>query len=250
MKRGISVEKYKLSDHLNEKIVDGLIKGFQEYIEVRMEKDGDIRLSGTYDLVKGKYIDAKVVESCSSENMGFSLVRAKDSWEYLQYRQEEDKVLMVIRSAGYSNEDEAKKGKTVDGKRESIKRRYIGDLVSINSEIDFNQVTKQTTSSFKTIQLELADLFVDAEESWAIAQLKDEFQRFYMITYMIDETHNISKVSLCMPNPFNNKAYLIEDLTAYIKPDQTIEVDDETSDILIENARSQNYGYDFEVMME
>lgn len=244
------MEKYKLANKLNEKIVDGLMKGYEEYIDVRREKFSTMRISGAYAWVKGNHIDDKVAEVCTDENVDFKLSKAGVSWQYLQFRQERDKVLFIIRNARYFNENEVSKGTDIHGQTVNRKKQYLEGLMNINSDIDFGHIENQTTSRFKTIQLELSDLFVDEKESRAIKQLESKFERFYIITYTIDEAHNISKISLYMPNPVNNKAYLIEDLTVYIKADQISQVDEETREILVAGASSDDFGYGIEIVEE
>lgn len=242
------MKKYELANNLNEKIVDGLMKGYQEYIDVRKEKYRAMRISGAYAWVKGNHIDDKVAEACADENIDIKLAKAGVSWQYLQFRQEKDKVLFIIRNARYFNENEVSKGRDIHGNTVNRNKAYLEDLMNINSDIDFGHIENQATSRIETIQLELSDLFVDETESRAIKQLENEFERFYMITYTIDEAHNISKISLYMPNPINNKAYFIEDLTVYIKSDQIIQVDEETRDILVASAPSDDFGYGIEIV--
>lgn len=244
------MKKYELAKDLNEKIVSGLMKGYQEYIDVRKEKYKTMRISGAYAWVKGNHIDDKVAEACADENVDFKLAKAGASWQYLQFRQEKDEVLFIIRNARYFNENEVSKGKDIHGNTINRNKAYLEDLMKINSDVDFGHIENQATSRIETIQLELSDLFVDEEESRAIKQLENEFERFYMITYTIDEAHNISKISLYMPNPINNKAYFIEDLTVYIKSDQITQVDEETRDILAASAPSDDFGYGIEIVVE
>ena len=64
------------------------------------------------------------------------------------------------------------------------------------------------------------------EESEA-HKLEETFDLFYIITYEIDESYALSKIKVLMPNPHNNKAYLVEDLSDLIgKSSVTFEEDD------------------------
>src|SRR5690625_562370 len=119
------MEKYKLTKELNKKIVDGLIKGYQEYIDVRKEKYRSMRISGAYAWVKGNHIDDQVAAACVDQNVDFKLEKAGVSWQYLQFRQESDKVLFIIRNARYFNEDEVSKGKDIHGKVGSSNIQYL-----------------------------------------------------------------------------------------------------------------------------
>lgn len=244
------MEKYKFTNSLNEKIVEGLMKGYQEYIMVRREKYETMEISGAYAWVKGNHIDDQVAKICASENVDFEISKAGVSWQYLQFKHQQEKILFIIRNAKYFNDEEVSKGRDVYGRARHKKADYLERLVDINTNVDFSELSQKEFSHTKTIQLELTDLMIDEEEIKAIEELESTFERFYIVTYEIDEAHLISEISLFMPNQENNKAYIIEDLTPYIKPEHVPPIDDKTKEILVTNAINDTYGFDLEIIGE
>lgn len=86
----------------------------------------------------------------------------------------------------------------------------------------------KTVNTDGSVQLELFnDFYVNNELGKESSELRKSIDRFYIVTYAIDESRLISKISLFMPNPKDNKAYLIDDLTKYIKPYHQPVIDDE-----------------------
>lgn len=53
-------------------------------------------------------------------------------------------------------------------------------------------------------------------ENTAVTKLLEDYDKFYMVTYEIDQAFMISKIHVWMPNPNDNKAYPVDDLTKFI----------------------------------
>lgn len=100
---------------------------------------------------------------------------------------------------------------------------YLEKLMNINNNIPFNDIKLAID---ETNQLELIeDVPLTENDNQEISKLRYHYDRFYIFTYEIDENYMISNISLFMPNPHNNKAYKIADLTNYISdvPQKQIE---------------------------
>jgi len=109
----------------------------------------------------------------------------------------------------------------------------------LQSEIDFKQVSLEHGHSTQ-LELELIeDSYLNEDVNKEIAKLKSKYKRFYIVTYKIDESQQIEQIGLWMPNPVNNKAYLIEDLTKYINGTHAISIDNELKNILINENSSE-----------
>lgn len=97
--------------------------------------------------------------------------------------------------------------------------------MKINRGIKFSEAE---FSPVEVHQLELLeDIPLNENDNNEISKLESNFNRFYIVTYNIDENHLISNISLFMPNPNDNKAYHIEDLSNYITEAPDVIIDEE-----------------------
>lgn len=240
MQRGIGTvmkefrEKFRLSKQLNESIVDGVIYGYKDYLRVRKEAARNLKVHGAYAWVKGNHIDHHVAVECEKYGVKSKLAKAGLTWQYLQFRKEEDNVLFLLKNARYFDVNAVDRGIDASGKPSKKKASYLEKLTTINGGIDFPKEVN-TSNYEKNLQLELLEdpqlVPISIED---IINLSSEFNKFYIVTYEIDEEFLINSIKLFMPNPLNNKAYLIEDLSNLIntKPSHEIEMEDETKSIL------------------
>jgi hypothetical protein len=90
------------------------------------------------------------------------------------------------------------------------------------------------------LELELLDYRLSESDNNAIANIKTNYDRFYIVTYEIDEGFQIGEIRLWMPNPANNKAYLVEDLTSYIDVSH-IEIEEELINVLTNSVNVDDY---------
>ena len=51
------MKEYQLPDKLNESLVDGIIEGYRDYLDVRRQKARELKVHGAYAWVKGNHID-------------------------------------------------------------------------------------------------------------------------------------------------------------------------------------------------
>ena len=227
-------KKFRLSEQLNESIVDGIIYGYKDYLSVRMEAARNLKVHGAYAWVKGNHIDHRVAVECKKFGVTSNLARAGLTWQYLQFRKEDDNALFLLKNARYFNSNAVDKGLDASGKPRKQKASYMEKLIPINIDIDF---PKELDASHydKSIQLELLEdqglVPISVEKS---ENISTEFNKFYIVTYEIDEEFSINSIKLFMPNPVNNKAYLVEDLSRLIntKPSHVIEMEEDTKSIL------------------
>ncbi|WP_029265718.1 spr1630 family ClpXP-sensitive toxin [Virgibacillus alimentarius] len=232
---------FKLSTELNQNIVDGLMEGYREYLEIRREKSRKMKVSGAYAWVKGNHIDDHVARACEPSGVESKLAKAGLTWQYLQFQHHDEKILFIIKNARYFHEEQVDRGRDVNGRIRNGKISYMEDLIRINSDIDFSNIKTHTSNN--SVQLDLfEDNLLSEEDNLEIAKIESNYDLFYIVTYEIDEGQLISKISLFMPSPSDNKAYLIDELTPYIKP-ESIHIDDELKEVL-SNEADANTNYD------
>ncbi|MFD1850669.1 hypothetical protein ACFSC5_11660 [Oceanobacillus bengalensis] len=230
--------EFKLSTELNEYIVDGLMEGYREYLEIRREKARKMKVSGAYAWVKGNHIDDQVARACKPYGVESKLAKAGLTWQYLQFQHQDEKILFIVKNSRYFHEEQVDRGRDANGKIRNGKMSYMENLMKINSEIDFSNIKTDNTNDSVQLQL-FEDNLLSEEDNVEIAKIESNYDRFYIITYEIDESQLISGISLFMPNPIDNKAYLIDDLTTYINP-ESIQIDDELKEVLSNDVDSNN----------
>ncbi|KIO60218.1 hypothetical protein B4065_0144 [Caldibacillus thermoamylovorans] len=233
------MKDYSLARELNQKIVDGIFEGYRDYLEVRREKAKKLKVSGAYAWVKGNHIDHQVAVACESFGVESKLAKAGLTWQYLQFKNDDEEILFIVKNARYFNPDQVDLGKDATGRTRNKKMSYMEELMQINSEIDFNEVPLEHGFT-NQLQLELLeDVYLNEDDNKEIAKIKSKYKRFYIVTYKIDENQQIEKISLWLPNPANNKAYPVEDLTKYINATHAISIDEELKNVLVNDNSSE-----------
>ncbi|MGM0853091.1 MAG: hypothetical protein ACQEWI_10830 [Bacillota bacterium] len=211
------MEKYRFAEDLNQKVVDGILNGYKSYVEERNLKLQNMRISDAYAWVKGNHIDDQTAAECASYGTLYKKARAGYTWGYLQFTSPEDNSMFIIKNAKYFNPENVPGGKSVQGKKINKKNdeNYLKKLSKINHKVDFPE--EFNLFSVMDEDQEMLSIFddqllkiIDEDD---ISNLQIEFEKFYIVTYEIDEAHMISKILLWMPNPQNDTAYLVEDLT-------------------------------------
>lgn len=241
------MKQFHLPKELNISIVDGIIEGYKDYLSVRREKARELKVHGAYAWVKGNHIDHHVALECEKHGVTGRLSKAGLTWQYLQFQLKEDKVLFLVKNARYFDPNAVDKGKDVKGRTRSTNTSYMANLTNINSSIEFPDVANSNQQGQSTqLRLELLEdvqvVQIDRNDTLEVSK---QYNRFYIVTYEIDSEFLISEIKLWMPNPVNNKAYLVENLTEYIntKPSHIIEMENGTRTIL-QNSAELEVSYD------
>lgn len=232
------MRNFRLSSELNESIVDGIIEGYKDYLQVRKDAARKLKVHGAYAWVKSNHIDHHVAVQCEKYGVASQLAKAGITWQYLQFVKADDKVLFLLKNARYFDPKAVDKGLDASGRRRTKKANYMENLITINEGINFPKEAK-TMKYEKSYQLELFEdpqsLTISKED---IAEISKQFNKFYIVTYEIDEEFLIHSIKLLMPNPANNKAYIVDDLSSLIntKTSHIIEIEEETKEILQSSA--------------
>lgn len=234
------MREYCLPERLNESIVDGIIDGYRDYLDVRRQKARELKVHGAYAWVKGNHIDHYVALSCEEHGVTSTLAKAGLTWQYLQFSHMNEKALFIVKNVRYFNIEEVDKGKDAKGRTGGHKASYMKNLMDINREIKFEEIPAQRFN--QSVQLELLEDFqpvtLKAEDTEGIAS---QFDRFYIVTYSIGEDHQISEIRLWMPNPADNRAYFISELTSYIglKPSHIFKIEDDLKLVLTQTIAAE-----------
>ncbi|MFX0560731.1 hypothetical protein TEPIDINF_002165 [Tepidibacillus infernus] len=214
------MKEYQLGKQVSQRIVDGILQGYKNYIQERIEKSQQMKISSAYAWVKGNHIDDQTAIKCEEIGIKFNKARAGYTWGYLQFIDENESSMYIIRNSRYFDEENFSKGRKVTGERnrDQENENYLKKLSKINQNIQFP--TEPTLFMDETDVHKSMTLFDDAVMKSLldsdVAKLQQEFNKFYIITYEIDQANMIASIKVWLPNPENDKAYLVEDLTDLI----------------------------------
>lgn len=146
----------------------------------------------------------------------------------------------LVKNARYFDPNAVDKGKDAKGRTRSNKASFMSNLTNINSSIEFPKIVPpHHPGQSAQLQIELLeDVQIVRINSNDTLEISKQYDRFYIVTYEIDMEFLISGIKLWMPNPVNNKAYLVENLSKYIntKPSHIIEIENDTKMILQSSA--------------
>lgn len=226
------------------------MKGYKEYLEVRKQKIRTMRISGAYAWVKGNHIDDCIANECDSEGVTWNIAKAGLAWQYLQFTHGDEEILFIVKNGRYFSKNHVSRGRDATGTIRPRKMSYMENLMKINKDIKFNEVE---FTSEEITQLELIEDFPLTEhDNNVISKLEEDFSRFYIVTYNIDENHLISDISLFLPNPNNNKAYHVENLSNYITEAPGIIIDEDVKDALsnIQEVDIEHSAHEFDIVAQ
>jgi hypothetical protein len=245
------MKKFRLSGELNESIVDGIIEGYKDYLRVRKEAARNLRVHGAYAWVKGNHIDHHVAVQCEKLGVESKLSKAGVTWQYLQFSVDDIKTLFLIKNARYFDPNAVDRGKDTYGRPKSKKSAYMEEFISINEEVEFPNKTNKALAGHSRQLVLFDELPFDSLTAEEVSEIAKEYDKFYIVTYEIDDEFLISGINLWMPNPSDNKAYLVEDLSAYIntKTSHIIEMEEQTKAILQNSTEMPDASlYDIEIV--
>ena len=215
------MELYKLTDEISKSIVAGIMKGYKSYLKERIQKNEELIISNAYAWVKGNHIDHYVAEESKAFGITYMKAKAGYSWGYLQFKNTDEKFLFLIKSSTSIEKDKGKQSKKHPD-------NYIEKLAKINSNILF---PTETTSKNEQMELRLFDNVPmnDIISEDDIENLnKEEFERFYIVTYTLDENKMISDISLTLPHPEDiNNLYKVDSWNRYF---DKVDIDFSTED--------------------
>ncbi|PFY25757.1 hypothetical protein COL47_00315 [Bacillus toyonensis] len=197
---------YQFPDNTIQHIVDGILKGYKSYLAERKEKKRTMVVSSAYAWVKGNHIDHYVKEECDKLGIDYRKSKAGYTWGYLQFKNVNDKVMFILKNSSMIGD------KIPTSKNKfNEETNYINKLSEMNKGVTFNKKSITKVSKNKQLTFWGTKLGIDEEElEKEVEILKQEFKRFYIISYSIDsETKMISDIQLILPDPETEMMYRI-----------------------------------------
>lgn len=199
------------STELKEEIVKGVVSGYKNYIEVRKEAFQTLVISGGYAYIKGNHIEDQVAKKTKNLIEGHTKQKAGPTWEYLKFYSgrinNKEGWYFIIKNEQYFNKDNVTFGKTALNDSGNSEKKYLRELIDQNKNVDFERLQDEIGRDH---QLELFNFEKNRDINTSPS--------FDIITYDIDaESKQLIAIKIWVPNPHNNKAVLLEDLTPILE---------------------------------
>ncbi|MGV7115475.1 spr1630 family ClpXP-sensitive toxin [Paenibacillus kyungheensis] len=220
------MDQYKFSATHSEMIVAAIVEGYREYIEHRKDRKAKMKISSAFAWTKGNFIENKIAEECINHGFTFKKSKAGLTWDYLQFIHDDSKILFLIKNATYFNEkcfSQAKNPSTSNKKEPH--RTYLHELSKINKDLEFSTSTQPWVS--ENVPEQLSFFVSESKVKDELENFKSSYNEFHILTYEHDDAYQISKISHYIPNPQDNIAYLVEDLSHFISGADLTEEDRE-----------------------
>lgn len=209
------MDQFKFNTKVSETIVNAIVEGYRDYIEHRKDRHEKMTISSAFAWTKGNFIESRIAEISPDLNLSYKFAKAGLTWDYLQFIHGDTKKLFLIKNAEYFNENSFSQAVLPNQQKSKGRRRtYLHELAKINQGIEFSLESQPQPSSQQGEQL---SFFVSEEQiKDELEQIQHTYHEFHILTYRIDNAYQISEIMHYLPNPENNIAYRIEDLSEYI----------------------------------
>lgn len=212
---GIDVEQYQFDEVYSKEIVHAIVEGYKDYIAHRKDRHEKMKINSAFAWTKGNFIESKIAEVSDNLNLTYRKARAGLAWDYLQFIEGDKKVLFLIKNAAYFNEHNFSRATLPSKVTNERRRTYLHELSKINSKVKFTPVN-QTYENKSETNVQLSLFVLEDSVKNELHDLKLEYNEFHILTYEIDHAFQIHKIMHYLPNPANNIAYKVENLSKHI----------------------------------
>ena len=213
----IEMDQYKFNSDHSKMIVEAIVEGYREYIDHRKDRREKMRISSAFAWTKGNFIESKVAEECIDYGFTYKKSKAGLTWDYLQFVHGDSKMLFLIKNAAYFNKESFSQAKlpTKNG-RNGRTRTYLHELSQINKDLTFNNKRKDSSVIAAERSEQLSFLVPEKQIKEELDHFKSSYNEFHILTYALDEAYQIAEIIHYLPNPGDNVAYEVENLSDYI----------------------------------
>lgn len=211
------MDDFKLPTLMAQRLVDGLMGGYKEYLAERKQKQQALTISGAFAWTRSNFIDSKISQLFSQDDTVDSQIdKAGYAWEYPQFIQESDsdRALIIVKNARQVK-------RNFNGATASIdKNNYLYRLAGINNTWSAAGLLSGKPTD-RVVQLELALPEATTDFEHLAEQVSSNFSKFYIVTYEVDNVSKmISDIELTMPNQSKMTLSPIQNLTPLISRSQ------------------------------
>ncbi len=211
----IEMDQYRFSPTHSQMIVDAIVEGYHDYIEHRKDRKAVMKISSAFAWTKGNFIESRIAEDSTNHGFTYKKSKAGLTWDYLQFIHQDSKILFLVKNASYFNED-AFSLATLPGdvKQNGKRRTYLHELSKINAQLEFPAVRPSKSGKERVEQLTL--FMAEEQIKDELDDFKSSYQEFHILTYKLDEAYQVAEIIHYLPNPKDNIAYMVEDLSELI----------------------------------
>ena len=221
------MEHYKFPEEQAKMIVGAVIEGYRDYIEHRKDRRRLMKISSAFAWTKGNFIESKIADECEKYGFTYKKSKAGLTWDYLQFTHKESNILFLIKNADYFDEKAFSKSNIPAKSNKGAHRTYLHELSKINKDVVFPSSPpvslNRTSHNYEQLSLFVSDKSISTE----IKNFQSFYNQFHILTYQIDDAYQISSIKQYIPNPHDNVAYLVEDLSIHITGAELTEEDRE-----------------------
>ncbi|MCT2534757.1 hypothetical protein NC661_04545 [Aquibacillus koreensis] len=221
------MDQYKFNRHDSNLIVNAIVEGYRDYIEHRKERQRHMAISSAFAWTKGNFIESKIAEIGGELNFTYKKAKAGLTWDYLQFIHGDKNQLFLIKNAAYFNEKCFSQALLPTTNKGQI-RSYLHELSKINKDLTFENATPQEENSTEKSE-QLSFFISERQVRNDLQDFQAAYDEFHILTYKIDDAYQIAEIMHYLPNPEDNIAYKIEDLSEYISG---AELSDEERDVI------------------
>jgi hypothetical protein len=223
------MDQFKFKSEHNKMIVDAIVDGYRDYVEHRKDRKAKMKISSAFAWTKGNFIESKVAEECVDHGFTYKKSKAGLTWDYLQFIHGDSKILFLIKNAAYFNEKCFSQAKLpTTGDKKGSHRTYLHELSKINKKLKLTSTQQYSKEQGETERYEQISFFMpESRVRGELEKFKSSYNEFHILTYALDEAFQISEIMHYLPNPDDNIAYLIEDLSSLISGADLTEEDRE-----------------------
>lgn len=212
------MNEYKFTAERNQMIVDAIVDGYHDYVEHRKDRKSKMKISSAFAWTKGNFIESRLAEESVNHGITFKKSKAGLTWDYLQFIHGESQVLFLIKNAAYFNENSFSQAKLPNNNgNKGPRRTYLHELSKINKNLTFPPTENTPKEGSETEHVEQISFWIiESRVKEELEKFTSSYNQFHILTYALDEAYQISEIKHYLPNPNDNIAYLIEDLSDYI----------------------------------
>lgn len=220
-------------------VVDGLLSGYKDYLELRKDMKEKLEVSAGFAFTKGNFIDDGVAKNTSSF-LKYKLEKAGESWEYLEFIFGEGKPSLFIIKNDYRLQQTFSK----DDKKK--KSEYLFNYAEINKPVLslVRKGQKRVTNLVIQLELPIGEPVISEEEL-------AKYENFYIVVYKTNVAKVIESVVLVLPDNETGELHEIQNLSPYLQTSSILIENDEYSAVVGEKEEVvEVYDYDYTVPKE
>ncbi|WP_028594589.1 hypothetical protein [Paenibacillus assamensis] len=212
------MDQYKFNAERNKMIVNAIVDGYRDYIEHRKDRKVKMKISSAFSWTKGNFIESKIAEECMAHGFTYKKAKAGLTWDYLQFIHEDSKLVFLIKNAAYFNEDCFSQAKLPNhSEKHGPRRTYLHELSKINGDLTFSPSQRSSRIRKESERVEQLALWVSNDQvRMDLETFKSSYTQFHILTYSLDDAYQVSEIMHYLPNPHDNIAYLVDDLSDFI----------------------------------